>query len=95
MKLSFHINYKTVWGETLHAVLYRAQAAANEKKINIPLSTKDGENWSGHILLAFNQPIVMAYHYEVRREGKMIRREWQLCPRILPLSPFYGPFPGL
>lgn len=87
MKLSFHINYKTVWGETLHAVLYRAHAAANENKINIPLSTQDGENWTGHILLEFNQPIAMAYHYEVRREGKTVRREWQLTPRILPVNP--------
>jgi len=47
MKLSFHLRYKTVWGETLHAVLYRAHATASERKINIPLSTQDGENWSG------------------------------------------------
>ena len=63
MKLSFNVNYKTVWGETLHAVLYRAHAGANENKINIPLSTKDGQNWTGHILLEFNQPIAMSYHY--------------------------------
>ena len=50
MKLSFQINYKTVWGETLHAVLHRAHAAANENKINIPLSTKDGQTWTGQIL---------------------------------------------
>ncbi|MBR2082831.1 MAG: 4-alpha-glucanotransferase [Elusimicrobiaceae bacterium] len=87
MKLSFQINYKTVWGETLHAVLYRAHAAANENKINIPLSTQDGQTWKGHILLEFNQPIAMAYHYEVRNNGQTVRREWQLVPRILPVDP--------
>ncbi len=87
MKLTFQINYKTVWGETLHAVLYRAHAAANENKINIPLSTKDGQNWTGHILLEFNQPLTMSYHYEVRRSGQTMRREWQLIPRILPVDP--------
>ncbi len=87
MKLSFHINYKTVWGETLHAVLYRAHATINENKINIPLTTQDGENWSGHILLEFNQPLAMAYHYEVRHEGKTVRSEWQLTPRMLPVNP--------
>ncbi len=87
MKLSFQINYKTVWGETLHAVLYRAHAAANENKINIPLSTKDGQTWTGHILLEFNQPLAMAYHYEVRNNGTPTRREWQLLPRILPVDP--------
>ncbi len=87
MKLSFQVNYKTVWGETLHAVLYRANAAVNENKINIPLTTQDGQTWQGHILLEFNQPIAMAYHYEVRREGRTVRREWQLVPRTLPLDP--------
>ncbi len=87
MKLSFQINYKTVWGETLHAVLYRAHAAANENKINIPLTTKDGQTWQGHILLEFNQPLSMAYHYEVRREGKVVRREWLQSSRTLPVDP--------
>lgn len=87
MKLSFQINYKTVWGETLHAVLYRAHAAANENKINIPLSTQDGQTWTGHILLEFNQPLAMAYHYEVRNNGVPVRREWQLVPRTLPVDP--------
>jgi len=87
MKLSFNVNYKTVWGETLHAVLYRAHAGANENKINIPLSTKDGQNWTGHILLEFNQPIAMSYHYEVRRDKQVVRREWNLIARILPVDP--------
>ena len=87
MKLSFQINYQTVWGETLHAVLYRAHAAANENKINIPLSTQDGQTWTGHILLEFNQPLAMAYHYEVRNNGVPVRREWQLVPRTLPVDP--------
>ena len=78
---------KTVWGETIHAVLYRANAAANERKLNIPLSTKDGDNWSGSILLDFKQPILMSYHYEVRRDGKTVRREWQQIARLLPLNP--------
>ena len=87
MKLSFQLNYKTVWGETLHAVLYRAHAGAHENKINIPLSTRDGQTWKGHILLEFNQPIAMAYHYEVRKDNHLVRREWQLAPRILPVDP--------
>ncbi|MBP5404148.1 MAG: 4-alpha-glucanotransferase [Elusimicrobiaceae bacterium] len=87
MKLSFQINYKTVWGETLHAVLHRAHAAANENQINIPLSTQDGQTWTGHILLEFNQPLAMEYHYEVRNNGKTVRREWQLGARILPVDP--------
>ena len=56
MKIFFRLSYNTVWGETLHAVLYRAHAGANERKINIPLSTQDGKIWTGSILLLFKQP---------------------------------------
>ena len=87
MKISFRLSYNTVWGETLHAVLYRAQAGANERKINIPLSTRDGKIWTGSILLLFKQPAVMAYHYEVRRKDKTVRREWQKVERLLSVSP--------
>lgn len=87
MKISFRLSYNTVWGETLHAVLYRAQAGANERKINIPLSTQDGKIWTGSILLLFKQPAVMAYHYEVRRKDKTVRREWQKVERLLSVSP--------
>ena len=87
MKISFRLSYNTVWGETLHAVLYRAQAGANERKINIPLSTQDGKMWTGSILLLFKQPAVMAYHYEVRRKDKTVRREWQNVERVLSVSP--------
>ena len=87
MKISFQLSYNTAWGETLHAVLYRAQAGANERKINIPLSTKDGKTWTGSILLLFKQPAEMAYHYEVRRGDKTVRREWQRVKRTLSVSP--------
>ena len=87
MKISFRLSYNTVWGETLHAVLYRAHAGANERKINIPLSTQDGKIWTGSILLLFKQPAVMAYHYEVRRGDKTVRREWQKVERTLSVSP--------
>ena len=66
MKLSFQIPYQTAWGQTLHAVLYRAGAGANERKINIPLSTQDGKIWQGEMQLLLKQPLSLHYHYEVR-----------------------------
>ena len=90
MKLSFHLRYKTVWGETLHAVLYRAHATASERKINIPLSTQDGENWSGEIQILLKQPAELAYHYELRRGARVLRREWQSVPRSLYADPAVG-----
>lgn len=87
MKLSFHIPYQTAWGESLHVLLYRAQALPNERKINIPLSTKDGKIWEGDILLLLKQPTVLSYHYEVRRGPRVERCEWRAVPRRLELNP--------
>ena len=80
MKLSFQIPYQTAWGQTLHAVLYRAGAGANERKINIPLSTKDGKTWKGEMQLLLKQPLALHYHYEVRCGTRTLRREWQSVP---------------
>lgn len=87
MKLCFQLSYNTAWGETLHAVLYRAGAGANERKINIPLSTRDGHTWAGEIQLLLKQPLSVHYHYEVRAGQQVLRREWQTIPRELELDP--------
>ncbi|MBR4591896.1 MAG: 4-alpha-glucanotransferase, partial [Elusimicrobiaceae bacterium] len=87
MKLHFHIHYQTRWGESLHAVLYRENAAPNEHKINIPLSTNDGANWQGEGLFLLKQTLRLHYHYEVRAGAKVLRREWQTVPRLLVLQP--------
>lgn len=87
MKLFFQLSYQTAWGETLHAVVYRAGATENERKINIPLSTKDGYTWQGEIQLLLKTPLCVHYHYEVRAGRKILRREWQAVPRTLELNP--------
>ncbi len=87
MKISFSLPYQTVWGETLHALLYRANAAPNERKINIPLSTQDGKTWSGEIQLLLKQPALLSYHYEVRRGAHTLRTEWHAVPRVLYADP--------
>ena len=87
MKIIFNVNYLANAGETLHAVLHRANASAKENQINIPLKLQGTEHWTGNILLNLKQPVLMAYHYEVRKENKIVRREYEHCPRTLLLDP--------
>lgn len=87
MKLSFSLPYQTRLGESLHVLLYRAHASANERKINIPLATQDGKQWTGEIQLLLKQPAELAYYYEVRRGAQTVRSEWQAVPRHLYLEP--------
>lgn len=87
MNVRFHIRYQTQWGQTLHAVVYRAGATATERKINIPLRTRDGLHWEGEIQLLLKQPLRLCYHYEVRQQTRVLRREWQQIFRTLYLEP--------
>ena len=87
MKITFNVNYVTAEGETLHAVLHRAYASAKENQLNIPLKTNNGRRWTGTILLDFKQPVLMAYHYEVRKGSQIIRREYEHSERTLFLQP--------
>ena len=87
MKVRFHVRYQTQWGQNLHAVVYRFGATADERKINIPLHTKDGLHWEGEIQLLLKQPLFFSYHYEVRQQTQVLRREWQQFARILYVKP--------
>lgn len=87
MKVHFGLHYHTQPGETLHVLVYREGALANEQKINIPLTATEGDLWKGEIQLLLKQPLRLNYHYEVRVGARIQRREWQLIPRVLELKP--------
>ena len=87
MKIHFRLHYRAQGEETLHAIIYRAGASANEQKINIPLVEVENNYWTGEIQLLLTQSLSLRYHYEVRRGVRVIRREWQTVPRGLELNP--------
>ena len=87
MKVHFRLHYRAQVGETLHAIIYRAGAGANEQKINIPLVELENNYWIGEIQLLLMHPLSLHYHYEVRRGLRIVRREWQTVPRGIELEP--------
>ena len=70
MKLTFHIQYRTLWGESLSVIL-------NDDRLNIiELSTRDGIEWRGECY--YTNPTegqLITYRYCVVRDGKIIRKE--------------------
>jgi hypothetical protein len=52
MKISFHIHYKTAWGENLHAVLSLFTKGGQTRIFDIALTTKDGLFWEGELELS-------------------------------------------
>ena len=75
MKLTFHIQYRTLWGESLSVIL-------NDDRLNIiELSTRDGIEWRGECY--YTNPTegqLITYRYCVVRDGKIIRKELGMIP---------------
>ena len=70
MKLTFRIEYRTAWGETIAVML---EGQENEP---IVLSTSDGIIWEGSAeMLDTPAGIPLTYRYGVFQDGQCIRRE--------------------
>ena len=70
MKLTFRIEYRTAWGETIAVML---EGQENEP---IVLSTSDGIIWEGSAeMLDAPAGIPLTYRYGVFQDGQCIRRE--------------------
>ncbi len=74
MILSFHIEYRTIWGET---VILRL----GDRRI--PMHYTDGGRWS--VEIATEPDAELRYGYEIEVDGHCVRREWQ--PHVLRLAP--------
>ena len=70
MKLTFHIEYRTAWGEELGVQM------SGTSTDFIPLHTADGVHWEGSLELK-DAPagIPVTYRYGVYRDGQCCRRE--------------------
>lgn len=70
IKLTFHIQYRTAWGESLYVILNEDEAHA------VPLATRNGTDWNGGCEYALPQDTDrIEYRYAVKKEGKWVRKE--------------------
>lgn len=73
MKIEFHINYRTTFGEEL--ILNATVREGKENRYH--MSTIDGEHWS-YTLQAKDLPETFDYYYSVENNGYLGRKEWML-----------------
>ena len=81
MKISFRIEYRTQWGESIGLTI-----GGNDGRL-IMLTTTNGVIWEGTCeieLPAGGIPVL--YRYGVYRDGVCVRREQAAMPHILPLT---------
>lgn len=79
MIVSFHIEYRTNWGEEV--------CIADLFPTPIRLHTIDGIHWTTEVEIEIPQDgITISYSYQIVADGKVIRREWSNLPRKINLS---------
>ena len=75
MKLTFRINYRTVWGESLCVLMEGNHGQA------IPLSTRDGNEWQGTTeYMPEDDKAFVTYRYAVFRDSRCVRKELGALP---------------
>ena len=71
MKISFKIEYRTVWGEMVWVSLSQGSSPVHRQV----LSTEDGVDWTGNMELPDATDEVITYRYYIERDGHESRIE--------------------
>ena len=83
MTLNFSIEYRTEWGQNVEAELCFLSAEGKTHWQRIPLETEDGLVWKGLSMLRARGK-QFRYSYVITNEAGIVRREWDVVPRLFP-----------
>ena len=86
MILSFHIEYRTSWGEEVRVIGSVPELGDNQPGKAVPLQTVDGIHWTLEADIQVPENGLVQYSYQIYRDGKNIRTEWDNLPRTLYVS---------
>lgn len=75
MYLTFHIDYHTIWGESLYIFGDDPLFGSGDPHKGIKMNPEDDRNWILHIEKD-NMPECLNYNYAVINENGEIRKEW-------------------
>lgn len=83
MTLSFHIEYRTNWGEEVRVLGSIPELGNSIPEKAIALHTLDGTNWSLDASVQLPECGTIQYCYHIFRDGELVRTEWNSIPRTL------------
>lgn len=86
MILSFHIEYRTSWGEEVRVLGSITELGNNQPGKAVPLQTVDGIHWTLDADIQAPENGIVQYSYHIYRDGKDTRTEWNSLPRTLYVS---------
>ena len=78
MILSFHIEYRTSWGEEVRVLGSITELGSNQPGKAVPLQTVDGIHWTLDADIQAPENGIVQYSYHIYRDGKDTRTEWNL-----------------
>ena len=79
MKLKFHLEYQTVFGEELVLNVLNDDRQPSTYR----MATTDGLHWMCELNASFEKGTVLNYYYCVDRDGESVRHEWLVCAHRL------------
>ena len=83
MTLNFSIEYRTEWGQNVEVELCFLSSEGKTHWQRIPLETDDGLIWKGLCTLKARSK-QFRYTYIITAESEVVRREWDVVPRLFP-----------
>lgn len=86
MIISFHIEYRTDWGEEIRVLGSIPELGSTNTSRALLLHTEDGVHWGIEIEAALPACKYIEYNYCIFRDGEIVRREWEAFPRRIYLS---------
>ncbi|MDE6417652.1 MAG: 4-alpha-glucanotransferase [Duncaniella sp.] len=75
MKLTFNVNYRTAWGESLYVTGSAAALGSGDESKAVPMALSGGETWSVEVEVP-EKAAPFTYAYIVRHDDGSVRREW-------------------
>lgn len=86
MIISFHIEYRTNWGEEVRILGSVPELGNNDPAQATPLQTLDGICWSVQKDIQIPENKIVEYNYYIYRDGHPVREEWKSFSRRIYLS---------
>lgn len=83
MTLSFHIEYRTSWGEEVRVSGSIPELGNSQSGKATPMQAEDGIHWNLKTDIHVPENGTIQYCYHIYRDGKPVRTEWNNLPRIL------------
>ncbi len=75
MKISFYVDYRTNWGESVYLVGDIAELGSGDESKAVKLNLEGTQSWSLELEIADDTPD-FSYRYIVRHENGYTKREW-------------------